>query len=113
MTCQRHCIELCLLACRYELLMQAFGGEGYTVNSRQQLAVACRQAFAAKRPALINIAIDPMAGVESGATRARIAYILCFYVSCHDLSENHCCRWDISPRLLACASGNTLLHLNV
>lgn len=54
-------------ACRYELLMQAFGGEGYAVNSRQQLAAACRQAFAAGRPALINVAIDPMAGVESGA----------------------------------------------
>lgn len=47
--------------------MQAFGGEGYAVNSRQQLVVACRQAFAAKRPALINVAIDPLAGVESGA----------------------------------------------
>ena len=49
------------------MLMQAFGGEGYAVNSRQQLVVACRQAFAARRPALINVAIDPLAGVESGA----------------------------------------------
>jgi thiamine pyrophosphate-dependent acetolactate synthase large subunit-like protein len=47
--------------------MQAFGGKGYAVNSRQQLLVACRQAFAARRPALINVAIDPLAGVESGA----------------------------------------------
>jgi thiamine pyrophosphate-dependent acetolactate synthase large subunit-like protein len=46
--------------------MQAFGGEGYAVNSRQQLLVACRQAFAARRPALINVAIDTLAGVESG-----------------------------------------------
>lgn len=52
---------------RYELLMQAFGGEGYAVNSRAQLAVACRQAFVARRPALINVALDPMAGIESGA----------------------------------------------
>lgn len=51
---------------RYELLMEAFGGEGYAVNSASQLATACRQAFAAKRPALINVQIDPMAGVESG-----------------------------------------------
>jgi len=51
---------------RYELLMQAFGGEGYAVNSRAQLAVACRQAFEARRPALINVALDPMAGIESG-----------------------------------------------
>jgi thiamine pyrophosphate-dependent acetolactate synthase large subunit-like protein len=48
------------------LLMQAFGGEGYAVNSRQQLVIACRQAFAARKPALINVAIDPLAGVESG-----------------------------------------------
>ena len=52
--------------CRYELLMQAFGGEGFAVNSRQQLLVACRQAFAARQPALINVAINPLAGVESG-----------------------------------------------
>lgn len=52
--------------CRYELLMEAFGGEGFAVNSAPQLAAACRLAFAARRPALINVALDPMAGVESG-----------------------------------------------
>jgi len=51
---------------KYELLMEAFGGEGFAVNSAPQLAAACRLAFAARRPALINVALDPMAGVESG-----------------------------------------------
>ena len=31
-----------------------------------QVLAACRVAFAARRPALIDIALDPMAGVESG-----------------------------------------------
>ncbi len=91
--------------------MQAFGGEGYAVNSRQQLAVACRQAFSAKQPALINVAIDPMAGVESGATKAQIALHPMLYF--HDVCKDNCCRWNISPTLLGCASGDTLLHLNL
>ncbi|KAK9828489.1 hypothetical protein WJX72_000277 [[Myrmecia] bisecta] len=55
---------------RYELIMEAFGGESFSVNSSSQLASACRIAFAARRPALINITIDPMAGVESGNVHA-------------------------------------------
>ena len=31
------------------------------------------QAFAARRPALINVALDPMAGVESGRNHDRNA----------------------------------------
>lgn len=31
-----------------------------------QVLAACRTAFAARRPALIDIQLDPMAGVESG-----------------------------------------------
>lgn len=50
--------------------MAAFGGEGYDVQSAPQLATACRIAFAARRPALINVAIDPAAGVESGNVHA-------------------------------------------
>ena len=46
--------------------MEACGGDAYAAASAAQLGVACRLAFAARRPALINAAIDPMAGVESG-----------------------------------------------
>ena len=51
---------------RYDRMMDAFGGENYVTSSASQLAAACRIAFAARRPALINCIIDPMAGVESG-----------------------------------------------
>ena len=46
--------------------MEAFGGEGYNVNNAASLATACRIAFRQRRPALINIHLDPLAGVESG-----------------------------------------------
>ena len=46
--------------------MEAFGGRGYDVASASSLAAACREAFAARKPALVNIHIDPQAGVESG-----------------------------------------------
>lgn len=51
---------------RYELLMTAFGGNGVSVSTAQQLAEACRSTFAARQPALINVALDPLAGAESG-----------------------------------------------
>ena len=51
---------------RYEMVMEAFGGDGYAVSTALQLAAACACAFAARRPALINVALDPLAGVESG-----------------------------------------------
>ena len=56
--------------CRYEALMEAFGGDAFPVGSAAELAAACRIAFAAKRPALINVAIDAFAGVESGNVHA-------------------------------------------
>ena len=55
---------------RYELLMEAFGGDSYSVDNASALAAACRQAFEARRPALINVTIDPSAGVESGNVHA-------------------------------------------
>ncbi|KAK9861943.1 hypothetical protein WJX84_011991 [Apatococcus fuscideae] len=51
---------------RYDKMMEAFGGESYITASASQLAAACRISFSARRPALINCIIDPMAGVESG-----------------------------------------------
>ena len=47
---------------KYDLLMHAFGGQGYTVETPAQLAEAVREAFSAKKPALINVTIDPFAG---------------------------------------------------
>ena len=55
---------------RYDAIMDAFGGDAFSVNSSAQLAAACRISFAAMRPALINVTLDPFAGVESGNVHA-------------------------------------------
>ena len=46
--------------------MEAFHGAGYHVTTAEELQSALRQAFAAREPALINLVLDPFAGVESG-----------------------------------------------
>ncbi|WP_213772955.1 oxalyl-CoA decarboxylase [Bradyrhizobium sp. dw_78] len=51
---------------RYEQLIEAFGGNGYAVADRLNLATALAEALASGRPSLINCAIDPKAGTESG-----------------------------------------------
>ena len=51
---------------RYDLMMQAFGGEGSTVTNPDELKRAVYEAFASGKPTLINAAIDPAAGKESG-----------------------------------------------
>ncbi len=51
---------------RYDLMMQAFGGEGETVTNPSDLKRAVYAAFASGKPTLINAAIDPAAGKESG-----------------------------------------------
>src|SRR3989454_2271687 len=51
---------------RYEKLIEAFGGVGYYAVDPQGLAKALTDALAAGKPALINCAIDPTAGTESG-----------------------------------------------
>lgn len=50
--------------------MEAFGGDSYAVDTSAALAAACQRAFEARRPALINVTIDPFAGVESGNVHA-------------------------------------------
>ena len=52
---------------KYHVMMEAFGGDGYYVKDEQSLAAALKQAFAARKPAVVNVAIDPMAGSESGS----------------------------------------------
>ena len=51
---------------RYEKLIEAFGGVGYNAPDPQGLTTALTDALASGKPALINCAIDPTAGTESG-----------------------------------------------
>jgi len=51
---------------RYEMLIEAFGGIGYCAVDPQGLAKALSDALASGKPALIDCAIDPTAGTESG-----------------------------------------------
>jgi oxalyl-CoA decarboxylase len=51
---------------RYEKLIEAFGGDGYYAVDPRGLAKALTDALASGKPALINCAIDPTAGMESG-----------------------------------------------
>jgi oxalyl-CoA decarboxylase len=51
---------------RYELLMQAFGGVGVRVTTPDELSRAVNEAMDSGKPTLVNAAIDPQAGSESG-----------------------------------------------
>ncbi len=51
---------------RYERLIEAFGGIGYAANTPAEITRALTEALDAGKPALINCAIDPKAGTESG-----------------------------------------------
>ncbi|XP_058087592.1 2-hydroxyacyl-CoA lyase [Magnolia sinica] len=50
----------------YHTLMEAFGGKGYLVGTPQELKSALTESFSARKPAVINVTIDPYAGAESG-----------------------------------------------
>ncbi|NNE80826.1 MAG: oxalyl-CoA decarboxylase [Silicimonas sp.] len=51
---------------KYDMMMQAFGGEGVTARSPDDLERAVRDAIASRKPTLVNALIDPEAGTESG-----------------------------------------------
>ena len=51
---------------RYDKMIEAFGGVGHHVVDPQGLAKALTEALASGNPTLINCAIDPTAGTESG-----------------------------------------------
>lgn len=51
---------------RYEMLMQAFGGDGYYVQTTAELKDALEKALASGKPTVINAIIDETAGTESG-----------------------------------------------
>jgi oxalyl-CoA decarboxylase len=51
---------------RHELIAEAFGGKGYHVATPSELRSALSQALASNGPSIIDCALDPAAGVESG-----------------------------------------------
>jgi len=51
---------------RYDKLIEAFGGTGHHVTTPEELTAAFTESLASGKPALINCAIDPKAGTESG-----------------------------------------------
>ena len=51
---------------RYDKMIEAFGGVGHHVVDRQGLAKVLTEALASGNPTLINCAIDPATGTESG-----------------------------------------------
>jgi oxalyl-CoA decarboxylase len=59
------------LDARYDKLIEAFGGTGYYATAPDQLESALRSALKAGTPALINCAIDPTLGTESGHLQNR------------------------------------------
>ncbi|KAL5573117.1 hypothetical protein UlMin_022714 [Ulmus minor] len=50
----------------YHTLIEAFGGKGYLVGTPDELKSALLESFSARKPAVINVIIDPYAGAESG-----------------------------------------------
>jgi oxalyl-CoA decarboxylase len=55
-----------LKTARYDKLIEAFDGKGYHVTDPPGLTKALTDALASGKPGLINCAIDPTAGTESG-----------------------------------------------
>jgi len=51
---------------KYDMMMQAFGGEGVLARSPDDLERAVRDAIKSGKPTLVNAIIDPNAGTESG-----------------------------------------------
>ena len=51
---------------KYHVMMEAFGGKGYLVRDPAELNSALDESFSARKPAVINVIIDPFAGAESG-----------------------------------------------
>ncbi|MEP2028280.1 MAG: oxalyl-CoA decarboxylase [Paracoccaceae bacterium] len=51
---------------KYELMMKAFGGVGVVANNPDELRSTIAEAFASRKPTLINAVIDEGAGRESG-----------------------------------------------
>ncbi|CAL9084940.1 unnamed protein product [Musa acuminata var. zebrina] len=50
----------------YHSLIEAFGGKGYRAGTPEELNSALSESFSARKPAVINVIIDPYDGAESG-----------------------------------------------
>lgn len=50
----------------YHVLIEAFGGKGYLVQTPDELKSALAESFSARKPAVLNVILDPYAGSESG-----------------------------------------------
>lgn len=55
---------------RYDMLAISFGGDGYNVSQAEDLDSALSKSLTSRRPSLINVSIDPRAGVESGTVHS-------------------------------------------
>lgn len=51
---------------RYDKMIEAFGGKGYNATTPAEVKAALEEAIKSRQPSLINIVLDPDAGVESG-----------------------------------------------
>ncbi|MCM1128570.1 MAG: oxalyl-CoA decarboxylase [Alistipes senegalensis] len=51
---------------RYDKMIEAFGGKGYNATTPAEVEAALEEAIKSKQPCLINVVLDPDAGVESG-----------------------------------------------
>lgn len=52
--------------CRYDLMMKAFHGHSHRCTQAHELKTALSVALQERLPCLIDVILDPMAGVESG-----------------------------------------------
>ena len=50
----------------YHVLTEAFGGKGYLIQTPDELKSALAESFSARKPAVLNVILDPYAGSESG-----------------------------------------------
>ncbi|MEU7041313.1 oxalyl-CoA decarboxylase [Streptomyces varsoviensis] len=55
-----------MLQARHDRMIEAFGGKGYRATTPAEVTAALTEALASGGPALIDCAIDPSAGTESG-----------------------------------------------
>lgn len=53
-------------AARYDKIIEAFGGQPYNATTPDELAKALEESIASRKPALINVVLNPASGKESG-----------------------------------------------
>ena len=53
-------------AAHHERLIEAFGGTGYHVTTPAELTTALQKALGSRKPALVDVVLDPSSGTENG-----------------------------------------------